>query len=143
MNTLADGYPQIIPKINEHHVNRSVRRFEFRKTIARGVLELLDEIEARKQKVGKPGRSAHRSLVNKTDAQQLRELADGEILNACANRLPVIDRNNKEAIKRLIPKVVRLYFHNGHLNQLGGTDQDTIDSHSKRIARMLDEIIPK
>ena len=141
MQRVANEAPSLIPMLNEMHLARCVRRLEFRKKIAIGIDEVLQSIEQRKKRLGKKGRQSAQLEIDMTPERRFQALVDGSVLNDCANRVHMNERNNVEAIRAHIRNVVRIYMLNGTLEERGTNIKDCIDTHSKRISARLDQVV--
>lgn len=100
--------------------------------------EILDDIKkqiGRKAIKGRP-RGA-------PTADSLARLFDSEIAKVATDSCGV--RPSKEQIIAAIPSVVRTYLENGKLRWLGdpGLPQDAVDSHSKRIRGLIENLLTK
>ena len=140
MEKVADHAPSLIPMLNELHLARCVRRLAFKKKVAAGIDEVLQSIAKRKGRLGKKGRQTAQLVIDMTPERRFQDQIDGSILNDCANRVPVNEWHNTEAIKANIRDVVRIYLQKGTLDSRGNSLKDSIDTHVKRISARLDQV---
>ena len=141
MNRLADERPELIPLLNNFHVERSIQTRNFRKAVAVNSLLVLNEIKGQQQRKGILGRAKTGSWVTTSPEQNLLNLIDTEILAKCTNSLPAIDKNDPIKIRAGIRPTVADYVARGILQDRGANYKDCIDTHAKRVARKLDGII--
>jgi hypothetical protein len=140
MEWAAERAPQLLPDLNQMHLIRCLKRLEFRKMIARGVGEVFQSIEMRKLRLGKKGRQTQQLEIDMTPVRRFQALIDISIMNDCASRVHMTERNNPDAIRKQIRDVVQAYLLNGVLEERGSSMKDCIDTHSKRVAAKLDEV---
>ncbi len=141
MNKLADERPDLVPLLNNFHIERSSRTRNFRKAVASNSLLVLNEIKAQQERKGVPGRAKNGSWLTTSPEQNLLNLIDSEILATCTNSLPVIDRNDPTKIRAGVRPTVMDYVARGILQDKGANYKDCIDTHAKRVARKLDKLI--
>ena len=141
MHKLADERPDLVPLLNNFHVERSIRTRNFRKAVASNSLFVLNEIKGQQERKGISGRAKIGSWLTTSPEQSLLNLIDSEILAFCTNILPVIDRNDPIKIRAGIRPTVMDYVARGILHDKGANYKDCTDTHAKRVARKLDKQI--
>lgn len=141
MNRLADERPELVPILNDFHVERCIRSRNFRKVVASNSLLVLNEIKGQQERKGVSGRAKISSWLTTSPQQNLLNMIDSEILATCTNSLPAIDRNDPAKIRAGIRPTVMDYVARGILQDKGANYKDCIDTHAKRVARKLDKLI--
>jgi hypothetical protein len=91
--------------------------------------EILRDIKARKERIGKKGRAAGSGTTDKLLRRQ-----DTEILKEAAAHAA---SKTRAGIAAAIPPIVRERLRRGQLRTLGTTTQEAVDRHSKRLRAVL------
>jgi hypothetical protein len=106
---------------------------ELRRNAALHCSLILKKIDARRSRTGSRGRP--KAAAN---GDALAKLLDSMILKDASLKAR---ENSHDAISSAIPDVVREYMRLGQLRQLGGTEQESVDRHSRRLRALLDNLV--
>lgn len=141
MTLLADEKPELVEWLNSKHINRSIRRVEYRNIVAKRVLAILYEIRDQQQRKRKSGAPTVNKQSIFNGPRILRLELDKSIVDESRNLLPPASRTDPILVRQKIPTVVRDYLRRGVLMSFGVSEKSDVDTHSKRVQRLYDESV--
>jgi hypothetical protein len=97
---------------------------------------ILREIESQISRKGKKGKPQGAG-----SADALLSLLDSAVLRDAALAAGPENSRDRKAISAVIPDVVREYLRLGQLRILGGTEQEAVDRHAKRLRNQLNNVL--